>query len=60
MYNALDFTYILYYAGGVWIINKKNMFHLFSDREITFFSADFQGQERVCMHNTHPLLALKI
>jgi hypothetical protein len=48
MYNALDFTYILYYAGGVWIINKKNMFHLFSDREITFFSADFQGQERVC------------
>ena len=27
MYNALDFTWILYYAGGVCIINKNNLFH---------------------------------
>jgi len=37
MYNVLDFTQILYFAGGVPIINKNNMFHSFSDREITFF-----------------------
>jgi hypothetical protein len=35
VHNALDFTYILYFAVGVCIINKDNVFHSFSDREIT-------------------------
>ena len=34
MYNVLDFTWILYFAGGVCIINKNNMLHFFSDRKI--------------------------
>ena len=29
MYNALDFTEILYFAGGVRIINMNNMLHSF-------------------------------
>jgi hypothetical protein len=29
VHNALDFTYILYFAGGVRIINKNNVFHSF-------------------------------
>jgi hypothetical protein len=29
VHNALDFTLILYFAGGVCIINKNNVFHSF-------------------------------
>jgi len=29
MYNAQDFVQILYFAGGVHIINKNNVFHYF-------------------------------
>jgi hypothetical protein len=35
LYNAQDFAQILYFVGGVRIINRNNMFHSFPDREIT-------------------------
>ena len=35
LYNAQDFAQILYFVGGVRIINKNNVFHSFPDREIT-------------------------
>ena len=37
MYNVLDFTYILYFAGGVRVINKNNIFHSFFRRENNIF-----------------------
>ena len=46
MYNALYFTSILYFAGGVHIINKNNV-SLFFQTKKSHFSADFQGQEGV-------------
>jgi hypothetical protein len=30
-----DFAQILYFVGGVRIINRNNVFHSFPDREIT-------------------------
>ena len=45
MYNALDFTQIRFFAGGVRIINKNNMFHSFFQTGKSHFSADFQGQD---------------
>ena len=47
MYNALDFTYVLYFAGGMCIINKNNMFHSFFQAGKSHFSADFQAQDGV-------------
>jgi hypothetical protein len=35
LYNAHDFAQILLFVGGVCIINRKNVFHSFPDREIT-------------------------
>ena len=35
LHNAQDFTQILYFIGGVHIINRNNVFHSFPDREIT-------------------------
>jgi hypothetical protein len=35
LYNVQDFAQILYFVGGVHIINRKNVFHSFQDREIT-------------------------
>jgi hypothetical protein len=35
LYNAQDFAQILYFVGGVRIINRNNVFHSFPDREIT-------------------------
>ena len=35
LYNAQDFAQILYFVGGVRIINSNNVFHSFPDREIT-------------------------
>jgi hypothetical protein len=34
-YNAQDFAQIFYFEGGVRIINRNNVFHSFTDREIT-------------------------
>ena len=35
LYNVQDFAHILYFVGGVHIINKNNVFHSFPDQEIT-------------------------
>ena len=35
MYNVPDFAQILYFVGGVRIINRNNVFHSFPDWEIT-------------------------
>ena len=35
LHNAQDFAQILYFVGGVRIINRNNVFHSFPDREIT-------------------------
>ena len=35
LHNAQDFAQILYFVGGVHIINRNNVFHPFPDREIT-------------------------
>jgi hypothetical protein len=35
LYNAQDFAQILYFVGGVRIINRNNVFHSFPDQEIT-------------------------
>jgi hypothetical protein len=35
LHNAQDFAQILYFVGGVHIINRNNVFHSFPDREIT-------------------------
>ena len=35
LHNAQDFAQILYFVGGVRIINRNNVFHTFPDREIT-------------------------
>ena len=35
LHNAKDFAQILYFVGGVHIINRNNLFHSFPDREIT-------------------------
>jgi hypothetical protein len=35
LYNVQDFAQILYFVGGVRIINRNNVFHSFPDREIT-------------------------
>jgi hypothetical protein len=34
-YNAQDFAQIFYFVGGVRIINRNNVLHSFTDREIT-------------------------
>ena len=34
LHNAQDFVQILYFVGGVRIINRNNVFHSFPDREI--------------------------
>ena len=45
VYNARDFTQIIYFVGGMRIIDKNNVFQSFSDRKITcrpyFFSGFF-------------------
>jgi hypothetical protein len=35
VHNVQDFAQILYFVGGVLIINRNNVFHSFPDREIT-------------------------
>ena len=35
LHNAQDFAQILYFVGGVRIINRSNVFHSFPDQEIT-------------------------
>ena len=35
LHNAQDFAKILYFVGGVRIINRNTVFHSFPDREIT-------------------------
>jgi hypothetical protein len=35
LHNVQDFAQILYFVGGVRIINRNNVFHSFPDREIT-------------------------
>jgi hypothetical protein len=35
VHNAQDFDQILYFVGGVRIINRNNVFHSFPDWEIT-------------------------
>ena len=35
LYNVQDFAQILYFVGGVCIINRNNVFHSFPDQEIT-------------------------
>jgi hypothetical protein len=35
LYNAQDFAQILYFVGGVRIINRNNVLHSFPDRKIT-------------------------
>ena len=36
LYNAQDFAQILYFVGGVHIINRNSLFHPFPDQEITY------------------------
>jgi hypothetical protein len=41
LYNVQDFAQILYFVGGVRIINRNNVFHSFPDWEITFLPSAF-------------------
>jgi hypothetical protein len=38
MHNGWDYVHILYFAGGMRIINENNVFHPFFRPEITFHS----------------------
>jgi len=51
MYNALDFTYILYFAGGLHVINKNNMFHSFFRRENHIFLQIFKAKRGYALCN---------
>jgi hypothetical protein len=41
LHNVQDFAQILYFVGGVHIINRNNVFHSFPDQEITCLSCLF-------------------
>ena len=51
MYNVLDFTYILYFAGGVRVINKNNIFHSFFRRENHIFLQIFKAKRGCALCN---------
>ena len=54
LHNVQDFAQILYFVGGVRIINRNNVFHSFPDQEITcppcFLAHLAKGHVSFCHH----------
>jgi hypothetical protein len=49
LYNAQDFTQILYFVGGVRIINRNNVFHSFPDGKSQCFFVYGVHLKKLCL-----------